>query len=65
VSYSRTGRGALVLVGKLEDFALQHRFETKAGLVLMSFLQGDCEHLGSPCELCGFEARDIDDEANP
>ena len=55
----------LLLLNKLEDFARNHRFETKAGLVLMSFLNGDCEHMGNPCELCGFDKHDIDDEDEP
>jgi hypothetical protein len=48
------------LFAKLEDFARVHRYETKAGLVLMSFLNGDCEHMGNPCELCGHDKRDLD-----
>lgn len=54
MSYIQSKRHA-----KLEDFARQHRYETKAGLVLMSFLNGDCEHMGDPCELCGHRRQDM------
>lgn len=50
------------LYAKLEDFARLHRHETKAGLILMSFLNGDCEHMGDPCELCGHSQQDIYDD---
>jgi hypothetical protein len=50
----------VLLINKLEDFARNHRFETKAGLVLMSFLNGDCEHESNPCELCGYDEDDED-----
>jgi hypothetical protein len=44
----------IAMLESLTDFALRHKDDEYAAMVVMSALRGECEHYGYPeCEICG------------